>query len=256
MQETPSSFSFSSGDRDATREELETATSAIRAALADAGCAACPVVVNGDVIDAAMAGADGVHLREQAVLRLADSTDLRALVARVRSSLARDGVRRPVVGCSAHSVYSVLVAARAGVDYVQIGTMFPTRTHPDKEDLEGPQLVKDAVAALDDEYVRAPLLVGVGGVTVDNCADVVRAGADGVAVIRSIAESADPKATVAALRTAMTGVSTRGGPASSSSRVKTPTAPPPASPPPPPTAAVSGASPGPPAGRESLLDTR
>ena len=41
--------------------------------------------------------------------------------------------------------------------------------------------------------VRVPL-IGIGGITPDNAAAVVRAGADGVAVISAVCAAADPAA--------------------------------------------------------------
>jgi thiamine-phosphate pyrophosphorylase len=129
-------------------------------------------VVN-DRVDLAVAvAADGVHLGQD---------DLPPVAAR---PLLRTGM---ILGRSTHSAEQARAAVEEGADYVAVGSMFPTATKPDFE-LVGPDLVR-AVRPL----VRIPL-VGIGGITPDNAAQVIRAGADGVAVISAVGEAADPEA--------------------------------------------------------------
>src|SRR5262245_5141027 len=129
-------------------------------------------VVN-DRLDLALAlGADGVHLGQD---------DLPPAAAR---PLLRPGM---ILGLSTHSLEQARAAQAAGADYVAVGSMFHTGTKPDFE-LVGPQLV----AKLRPE-IRAPL-IGIGGITHDNVAQVIRAGADGVAVISAVCAAADPEA--------------------------------------------------------------
>ncbi|KAJ8604882.1 hypothetical protein CTAYLR_010412 [Chrysophaeum taylorii] len=188
-------------DHKADEEEIQAATRSVRRALEMAGCEACPVVVNGYLLDAAAAGASGVHLRESAVRE--KDMDLKFFVSRCRVVLEQTTGRPAIVGCSAHSVESVLLAAAAGVDYVQVGTMFPTATHPEKKIVEGPELVAAVLGAFAARNQPAPVLVGVGGIEDGNCAEVVKAGAHGVAVIRAIAASAAPADAVAKMRDTM-----------------------------------------------------
>jgi thiamine-phosphate pyrophosphorylase len=65
--------------------------------------------------------------------------------------------------------------------------MFATRSHPGKEP-EGLQLMREIRAK-----TKLPL-VGIGGITAENAASVMAAGADGVAVITEILAAADPAA--------------------------------------------------------------
>ena len=129
-------------------------------------------IVN-DRVDLALAvGADGVHLGQD---------DLPPRAAR---PLLRPGM---VLGRSTHSVGQAREAQVEGADYIAIGSMFPTRTKPDFQ-LVGPELIR----AIRPE-TRSPL-VGIGGVTRENVAEVIRAGADGVAVISAVCGAPDPAA--------------------------------------------------------------
>lgn len=129
--------------------------------------------VMNDRVDLAVAiEADGVHLGQE---------DLPARLAR---PLLRPGM---VLGVSTHNVEQARRAQADGADYVAVGAMFATQTKPDFE-LVGPALMR----AVKPE-IRVPL-VGIGGITPENVADVIHAGADGVAVISAICAAPDPTA--------------------------------------------------------------
>jgi thiamine-phosphate pyrophosphorylase len=129
--------------------------------------------VMNDRVDLAVAvEADGVHLGQD---------DLPPRRAR---PLLRPGM---ILGVSTHSVEQARRAQADGADYVAVGAMFPTPTKPDFE-LVGPALLR----AVRPE-IRVPL-VGIGGITPANVGEVIRAGADGVAVISAVCAAADPAA--------------------------------------------------------------
>lgn len=141
----------------------------LRRRCADAGAT---FVIN-DRVDLGVAvGADGVHLGQH---------DLPPRAAR---PLLRRGM---ILGISTHDAAQARAAVAEGADYVAVGSMFPTATKPDSQ-LVGPGLVRALRAA-----VSVPL-VGIGGITVDNARDVIRAGADGVAVISAVCSADDPRA--------------------------------------------------------------
>ena len=139
-----------------------------------ARCAADSVtfIVN-DRVDLALAvGADGVHLGQD---------DLPARIAR---PLLRPGM---ILGVSTHSVAQARAAQADGADYVAVGSMFATRSKAEFE-LVGPDLLRKLRGE-----IRVPL-IAIGGITHDNVQEVVRAGADGVAVISAVAAADDPRA--------------------------------------------------------------
>ena len=125
------------------------------------------VVVNGDHSVALASGAHGVHLRDGDPMNVEDSGS---------------GM---LTGQSVHSVESAVRAERAGADYVILGTIFPSASHPGGR-TGGTNLVREVV-----RQVSIPV-IGIGGITSQNARDVTEAGASGVAVIGAIIGSADP----------------------------------------------------------------
>jgi thiamine-phosphate pyrophosphorylase len=144
----------------------------LRAACAAAGAT---FIVN-DRVDLALAvGADGVHLGQD---------DLPARAAR---PLLRPGM---ILGISTHSVEQARAAQADGADYVAVGSMFATTSKAEFQ-LVGPDLLRKLRGE-----IRVPL-VGIGGITPDNVSEVIRAGADGVAVISAVCAAMDPQAAAA-----------------------------------------------------------
>jgi len=127
-----------------------------------------------------------------------------------------------VVGTSSHSIESAVDAwLKYGVDYLFVGTCYPTLSHPEKtslEDLEGPALPGRVREALDRKAVSGdgfvtggrrrksrPAVFAIGGIDRGNCRElVVEYGADGVAVIRAVVHAQDPATEVALIRQQMT----------------------------------------------------
>ena len=135
-------------------------------------------VVN-DRVDIALAcDADGVHLGEASI-----PVDV------ARRLMGKDRL----VGRSVHSVEGAKAAEEEGADYLIVGTVFETPSHPGKVS-EGLDLLRQA-----KEAVGIPFL-GIGGITPSNAASVVEAGAGGVAVISAILASWDPASAATALR--------------------------------------------------------
>ncbi len=130
-------------------------------------------VVN-DRVDVALAvGADGVHVGQD---------DMPApLVRRLVGP-------EMIVGVSATTLVEAVRAAEDGADYLGVGPIYPTGTKPDAAPVTGPGLVAEARRA-----TGLPI-VAIGGIGPANAAEVVAAGADGVAVISAIVGKPDPRA--------------------------------------------------------------
>jgi len=130
-----------------------------------------------DLVDAC--GADGVHVGH------ADAS-----VADARAAVGPDRL----VGLSVSSVDEL--DAVDGADYLGVGAVFGTPTKTDAV-AAGLELVRAAA-----ERVRMPWFA-IGGIERANVAEVVAAGAPGVAVVRAIRDAADPEAAARALRAAL-----------------------------------------------------
>lgn len=127
---------------------------------------------------AAALGADGVHIGQED-----------ADYASARAALGSAGI----VGVTCHnSKHLAYEAAERGADYVAFGAFFPTATKEPKTraDLE---LLRDWSLSM-----TVPC-VAIGGITVENCAPLVEAGADFLAVVNGVwSFPAGPAAAVAA----------------------------------------------------------
>jgi thiamine-phosphate pyrophosphorylase len=130
-----------------------------------------PLIVN-DRVDVALAAeADGVHLGQ---------SDMRIEDARRILGPGR------IIGISAESVDDAVAAEREGADYVGISPVFGTTT---KADIAEPL----GLAGVREIRRRVALpLVGIGGISGANACEVVRAGADGVAVVSAIVSAPSP----------------------------------------------------------------
>lgn len=139
------------------------------------------LVVN-DRVDVALAlGAGGVHLGGVSL----PVSEVRPLVG-----------ESFLIGASVHSREEALRAERDGADYLVLGTIFETRSHPGLEPA-GVGLVARVA-----EAVRIPV-VAIGGITGANAAAVIAAGASGVAVIRAIQSATDVAGATRRLRKAI-----------------------------------------------------
>jgi thiamine-phosphate pyrophosphorylase len=95
--------------------------------------------------------------------------------------------RRMIVGFSPLAMPDVVGARALGADYVGLGPVFGTASKADAQPELGLIALSHQVAA-----ARVPT-VGIGGITVANAGSVIRAGADGVAVISAIQAAENPR---------------------------------------------------------------
>jgi len=110
--------------------------------------------------------------------------------------IARDAMgEEKLVGVSARNPGEALRAAKAGADYVGLGPIFPTETKRDA----GRAVGADAISEVKKRNPAIPI-VAIGGITLENCAEAVKAGADGVAAISNVVGSEDIAGRVAEFR--------------------------------------------------------
>lgn len=96
-----------------------------------------------------------------------------------------------VIGYSAHGALEAASAAANGADFVVIGTIWATASHPAREGA-GLGRVRETATAAD-----VPVLA-IGGVTPDRARESLEAGAWGVAVVRGVWRADDPVEAAAA----------------------------------------------------------
>jgi thiamine-phosphate pyrophosphorylase len=133
-----------------------------------------PLIIN-DRVDVALAvGADGVHLGQ------ADMAyqDARRLLG-----------RRAIIGISAETMDMDQAedVETLDIDYLAVSPIFPTPTKTDTKapwGLEGLQQLRQR---------SRHILVGIGGINPSNAAEVLEAGADGLAVVSAICSAPDPE---------------------------------------------------------------
>ena len=100
------------------------------------------------------------------------------------------------IGWSIHTLEQLSdVAALAACDYVAASPVWPTPTKADTTEPWGLEGVQTLRHRLPDDLG----LVAIGGIGLSNADEVIRAGADGVAVVSAICSAADPEAAAAQL---------------------------------------------------------
>lgn len=107
--------------------------------------------------------------------------------------LTSGDVRRSFPGLSVgRSVHDSGEAAERGVDWLFLGPIYETPSHPGRPGA-GVALIRMVTAA-----VETPV-IAIGGITAERAPEVHGAGAWGVAAIRAIWDAADPRAAAVAL---------------------------------------------------------
>lgn len=139
----------------------------LRRLTTEAGAA---LVIN-DRIDVALAvEADGIHLGG----------------AGLPLGVARRLAGERLIGRSVHDLAAATAAERQGADYLHLGTIFPSESHPGQP-VGGPHLIQKVRTR-----VKIPI-IAIGGIGPENAAQTIAAGASGVAVIRTILADRYPR---------------------------------------------------------------
>jgi len=140
--------------------------------------AGAELLVNDRVDVALAAGADGVQLGRRSLP-----------IAAARALLGADAW----IGYSAHGAEEAARAAADGADFILVGTLYRTASHPEREPA-GVERVRETVAALAPAEVP---VIGIGGIPPERVREVLAAGAYGVAVLGGVWHAADPVAAAA-----------------------------------------------------------
>lgn len=129
-----------------------------------------PLIINDDVTLARQVQAAGVHLGR-------DDNDPHL----ARAQLGADAI----IGCSCYNDLALAARMRsAGADYLAFGSVFASATKPTAQRC-GLQVLRQA------RSLGLPL-VAIGGIRLDNAAQILRADADLLAVISDVFDAADP----------------------------------------------------------------
>ena len=138
----------------------------------------CLLLVNDRVDVALAADADGVHLGARSIP-----------IAAARRILGPD----KIIGCSVHNLDEAGQAEASGADYLLLGPLFPTGSHPDRPPL-GLRAYREAV-------LRSEIpVLGLGGINRVNVNKVAEAGGPGVAAISAFYEAKDAAETARVFR--------------------------------------------------------
>lgn len=133
-----------------------------------------PLIIN-DRIDIALAiEADGVHIGQ--------SDMPLELVKKILPG-------NMIIGLSVETIQQVREAEDLNVDYLGVSPIFstPTKTDFDQKPwgLEGLRKARE---------ISKHILVAIGGINAENAGDVIKAGADGIAVVSGICSADNPEA--------------------------------------------------------------
>jgi thiamine-phosphate pyrophosphorylase len=131
-----------------------------------------PLIIN-DRLDIALAcNAEGLHIGQ---------SDLPHPI--VRKLFGKD----KIIGLSVENIRDVQEANNRDVDYIGISPVFNTPTKTDTTQALGLKGIKEIMA------ISKHPSVGIGGINLSNAKDIIKAGANGIAVVSAIMSASDPQ---------------------------------------------------------------
>ncbi len=131
-----------------------------------------PLIIN-DRVDVALAvEADGIHVGQ-------DDIPVQEVRKLVGSTMA--------VGLSVNTLEQAQEANNFQVDYIGVGPVYSTKT---KKDAKEP-LLPQGFKTIHDHSIHP--VVAIGGITAENAEEVLRAGANGLAIVSDICAADSPR---------------------------------------------------------------
>jgi thiamine-phosphate pyrophosphorylase len=131
-----------------------------------------PLIIN-DRLDIALASdADGLHIGQQ---------DMPYPIA--RRILGKDRI----IGVSVENVDQAKEAEKSDMDYIGLSPIFLTGTKPELANALGLEGIRKIAS------FSKHCMVAIGGINAENAAEVLKAGATGLAVVSAIVSADDPK---------------------------------------------------------------
>jgi len=143
-----------------------------------------PLIVNDRVDVALAAGADGVHVGQEDM----PVEDARRLMG-----------TEAVIGLSIKTAEEARAAPLDLVDYVAIGGVYATTSKNNPQPPIGTNGLRNLVEVIRARVPAMPI-AAIAGITEANAAEVIAAGADGIAVIAALARAQDPRSVAKRLR--------------------------------------------------------
>ena len=155
-------------NKEASARKLLSTTRELAALLGPHGVS---FIVNDRPDVAVLAGASGVHVGQDDL----EPEQARGLVGKDK-----------LVGVSTHNIEQFHAAAATSADYIAVGPIFATFSKANPDPVVGTELIRRV------RGLTAKPIVAIGGITAENAASVIDAGADCVAVISDVLRAADP----------------------------------------------------------------
>ena len=146
-----------------------------------------PLLIN-DRVDVALAAeADGVHIGQDDM----SAADARLLLGKTA-----------IIGLSVKTLAQAHEAPLDLLDYVAIGGVYGTTSKDNTSAPIGVEGLRSIVQAIRAREPKFPICA-ISGINASNAADVIAAGADGIAVISALSQAPDPGLAARTLRNAV-----------------------------------------------------
>jgi len=126
-------------------------------------------IINDRIDIALIVEADGVHLGQDDI----------------PVSLARKLLKEKIIGLSTHSLEEAIQASKEEIDYLAIGPIYHTYTKKNAKTSLGPEIIPKI------KKITSTPIIAIGGINEGNIHEIIKAGADGVAIASGLLKQKD-----------------------------------------------------------------